>query len=135
MKDIQSIELCFENCDVMVIPVEFLTDIVLKDIRKHIRRTAVNAVWEYEEAEYFKIEVKKEFDGDFKESYFESHFEDNSINRFQRISYNDVVLVRINFDEKDYKDIYVKWGGESNYQNERQSTSINDNGDLVTIIK
>lgn len=131
MKDIKSIELGFENCDGMVIPVEFLKDIVLKDIKKHIRRTAINAVWEYEKAEYFKVEIKKEFDGDFNESYLG----DNSSTRFQRIAYGDVALVRINFDEKDYKDIYVKWEGESAYQNESQSTSTNNNGDLVVIIK
>lgn len=146
MNGISKIEIGLENCEVITINGKYIGGFNVSNIHTDISRLGCNYIGKMQCCDSFMIEIFRDANVINKPFGYE---DENGTYIFQRIEqYNDIVNVKIYYDEKDnnYKDIetgeldnvYVPYEEENEgwlgSPNKYQSTYINKFGDLYIVI-
>lgn len=133
MKEVKSVELILENCEVIEIKREHIGVFHVLDIKKSISRDAINSINDYLEAEEIFIQISSKANN--PSSYVED-LHDGEITPFDRLMrYADITALNIKYQDDSEEYIFVKWGGDSDYTNEYQSVATNEKtGDLYIVI-
>ena len=128
MKDIKAIEFVFENCECVTIEAPYIGDVLIEGIETSIRRVAVNSICESTSCKRFEVAISKEANVEI-ESYGEK------IRKLSRINvWDDVTSIFLKYEDGSEKKILVPWLGESDYENEAQSSFIDKHGNLYLTI-
>ena len=122
-----SIELVFENCEMMTFEQDDIVDLELGNITTNILKVAVNGIVKKVYANEVYIELKKESNSKFVSFGDEGY-------KFDRIlRYNDIVLMDLHFEDGRIETYHVCYNGEE--INSNQNVVLKDNGNLVIDIK
>ena len=124
---VEKIELVFENCESLVLPIKRIGKFIIDDIHKGINRSTVNSINEWDTADTVFMQI----------------FNRNRTKKLYRIcNFQDITAIYLTFDDNDEKCYYVDYDepeeleGQIGAPNENQSTYITDKGDiLLTIAK
>ena len=128
MKDIKAIEFVFENCECVTIEAPYIGDVLIEGIETNIRRVAVNSICESTSCKRFEVVISKEANIEI-ESYGEK------IRKLSRINdWDDVTSIFLKYEDGSEKEISVPWLGESDNENEAQSSFIDKYGNLYLTI-
>ena len=128
MKDIKAIEFVFENCECVTIEAPYIGDVLIEGIETNIRRVAVNSICESTSCKRFEVVISKEANIEI-ESYGEK------IRKLSRINdWDDVTSIFLKYEDGSEKEILVPWLGESDNENEAQSSFMDKYGNLYLTI-
>lgn len=130
---LKEITFTLENCDYITIDGKYIGDFLVDELNTSIRRTAVNTIEQIDGADIVVIEIHKDAN---KERYLflQTGWEDSKHMTFDRLTgYDDITRIEFKLDDKSYS-YYVDWVGDSDYENEAQSTYISKDGHLYLII-
>ena len=128
MKDIKAIEFVFENCECVTIEAPYIGDVLIEGIETSIRRVAINSICESTSCKRFEVAISKEANVEI-ESYGEK------IRKLSRINdWDDVTSIFLKYEDGSEKEILVPWFGESDNENEAQSSFIDKYGNLYLTI-
>ena len=134
MKEVKSIELGFENCEIIEFPKNVLGDVIFDNFSFQVKRVASNSISKSNFVDTVVLEIFKEGDVD----YAPFGFEDDKISKFKRVmAYRDITSVTIKYEDDseefywvDYHTINDNLGEESDYQ----KSYISDLGNLYVVI-
>lgn len=122
--EIKSIELVLENCEVIEIFPENLTFLTIEDIVKNYYLNA-NMVDDFLVANEISLGIKKDF------TYLSNS--GNSASAFDRLLYNDITGIDINYVNGSNEYIYTKYDEGIGSSNLNQLTIEHDNGMAIMI--
>ena len=143
---IKEIELVLENCEVITIPCYYIGDVVVDDIKTKICRTACNAVSRFETCEVFGVEIHADANKAEYRPFGTDVGTQGPRTIFERIcEYDDIASVKITLTDNEYWDptlgeekeehvVFPKWVGESEYENEAQSSFLTEDNHLYIMI-
>lgn len=126
-KCVEKIDIIFENCETLTIPIERIGKFVMDDFHKSVHRTAVNAINEWEIANTIFIEI----------------YNRKRTKKLYRIcNYQDITQIWLTFDDLSEKCICVDYQEPDGHEDDlgapniNQSAYVTDKGDiLLTIAK
>lgn len=134
---LKNITFILENCDTITIDGKYIGTIQCSDIKKELRRIAINSVNMYECCDMFFIEINK--NANTKKKPFDySDFEEYEV--FSRLTkYQDITAIKIilidDIEDKEYiYDFYVSWNDVDETDNSYQTYYISELGDLYLMI-
>lgn len=135
MREIKSVILGFENCEVLEIPYSFIGLMELSNIK-----TSMSAVKQYgneltsrQECGTFVMALNRGLNGS-KEHYLTSWSMEKPIDRIH--SYKDIVSVEIVFTDETKDEFYLNWDEtDDGYTNVNQNTQMNKLGDLFIEVR
>lgn len=122
--EIKSIELVLENCEVIEIFSENLAFLTIEDIVKNYYLNA-NMVDDFLVANEISLGIKKDF------TYLSNS--GNSVSVFDRLLYNDIAGIDINYVNGSNEYIYTKYDEGVGNSNLNQLTIEQDNGMAIII--
>ncbi|MCY7954716.1 hypothetical protein MOB72_08110 [Bacillus licheniformis] len=133
MREVKYIELVTENCEVIRIDREHIGHFRMSNITRSIARRASNSISESLSTEEIFLQVSS------KANTTDANvctWEGNDTLPFDRLQkHHDIVAIDVIFQDGSNEYIYGKWGGDSEYTNENQTVSVNENtGDLYLVI-
>ena len=135
-KNMQSITITFENCDYLTIPVEYIQAMTLEDITegRSLHWSSENAVFCWKTCNYVLLVIKNDKGLDPCYSHFDQYEPEEKRRRYTEriLKYDDIVSIDINYANQASEEYYVKWEGENECTNDRQSSVCRDN--LVWIL-
>lgn len=133
MKEVKSIELVLENCEMIEIKREHIGSFNLSNIRRSISRIAANSICDSLSAEDAFIQISSKANTINSYSFT---WDDNKILPFDRLTqHKDITAIEIHYEDGSNEYIYVNWGGKSDYTNLYQTSKINQHtGDLYIAI-
>lgn len=124
-KDVKKIEIVFENCETLVIPIERIGQFILDDIHQHISRIALNSVQKHEVADTIFIEI----------------FNRKRNKKLYRISdYKDITQIYITYDDSSEECYFTDYREPEGHEDDlgapniNQTTYITDKGDILLTI-
>jgi len=128
MDEIKDIELVLENCEIIKIQKENLGVFMIDNIKRSIRRVAVNSV----SSGLYSDKVVMQINSLANENSFSSY---GSV-PFDRLrEFNDVAAVYVNYKNGHKELIYVDWNLDSEHENSHQTSLLNEKtGDLYLVI-
>ena len=133
-KQIEKIELLLENCEIITVEGKHIGDLQIENIVYSINRMACNYIAERFLCQSFSMSIHRDSALNTKMEFTLGEV-DEERNPIQRIhDHKDIVSVHIHFSDGIEKHIYVKWDGESEYENKYQDTHINNFGDLFIVV-
>lgn len=110
---IKNIEITFENCETAIIPRDMIGQFVIKDFEKEFSRMALNSIGFMDITKYIVIQIKDK-DQEHKTNFWGIAFEDgNNITLIERIKYNDIAQIRVNYLWDESYSWYVDYDEES----------------------
>ena len=126
-REVKSIELVMENCEVFKIERKHIGELHIGKIERQIGRTACNSISEDFIANEFQIQIHHNAN---------IVMEDSNGSMFERINaYNDITRVYVNYSNGDSEWFYTDWNHENDLFNSYQSTVISEvNGCLFIVI-
>lgn len=134
--EINKIEIVLENCEVITVDGKYIGDFSCEGIEHSISRVACNSIKESYTCKDFSMSIHRDCSlNDIEE--WTLGVSDIKRDPLKRINnYNDITSIYIYFtkDKENPKQIYVKWGGDSDYNNEYQKSYINKFGDLFIVV-
>lgn len=132
MKEIKSIELVLENCEVIEIGRENIGIFFVLDIKRSISRKAVNSISDSTTMEELFMQISSNANN--IKSYITTWSENKK--PFERLMcHEDITAIDINYQDNTNEYISVKWGGNSDYTNIYQTSAMNQyTGDLYIVI-
>lgn len=120
---IKSINIVFENLEVVVVPSDYISAFVINDISENFVYT--NTTLYYFGCKKLNMRINNEFNMTLVDDIYGER------NSFQRIiNFNDIVAVDIIFENDVSETVYVDWWDMCEYENLNQSTEILSDGSL-----
>lgn len=123
MKEIKNIDLVLENCDVIEIVPEFLSYLSIENAKKNYFLNG-NIINSYLIAEEIKIEIKV--------SFIYKSLSGKIMKVFDRLKYNDIVAIDINYKDGTNEYIYTDYKPDNLDRNLNQITIEKNN--IIAII-
>lgn len=115
---IENVELVFENCESVEVPLRYIGYLILNNITQRISRTHSGAPELRKCAKEFAIEIDRKFDKE-------------SLERVSRPC--SITYVEITFGNGVHQEYVVSWG-EGDHDNEYQTAKFNKHGDLFIVV-
>lgn len=133
MKEVVSIDIILENCEVIRVNREHIGYFCMSDVKKSIVRIGVNSISDFLQCDELYIEICSKVN--HPDSYVSTR-QDNDILPFDRIlRYNDITSLDINYEDGSSECISVKWDEDSFYSNSYQTSKMNEfTGDLYIVV-
>lgn len=134
MKEIMSIDIALENCEVITVKAEHIKYLKLHNIGRSITKFNYSNSFEntlQSEGLFLRISsASNTYDS------FTCTWDDGEVTPFQRLQEHlDIVAININYTNGDKEYIYAPWGGNSDYVNEYQTIAIHkDTGDMYIAV-
>ena len=122
LKDIISIEICFENCDVVEVDREHIESFSMSDIIMTIGMCA-NAVIEHEVAKRTYIELDKHCFGN------KTWLGEDLLDRI--LNFKDITAIDVKFNDGTSRRVGCMWDGDDEYRNSLQKTYITTYDNLI----
>lgn len=135
MKDLKSIDIILENCEVIKIDGNDIGDFYLGKIETEIARLAVNSIAEYQIANKVMIELFKRADVNYNPFGME---ETESV--FNRLTtWHDITGIDVNYEDGDVKGFLVSYDegkdeGKLGAPNINEDTYVSELGHLYIVI-
>ena len=141
---VKNVTLCFENCDYVTIDGKYIGNLLVDDLHTCFRRIACNAIEKVETAKTIAIEIHKDANKD-RYQFGQSDVPDFKQKTFDRIEeYDDITSIQFELEETyvedgeipriEHYDYWVDWVGESDYENEAQTSYISADGNMYLVI-
>ena len=124
---IKNINVIFENLEVIVIPADYLTSLIMRDITENFIYTNTSSC--YYRCEQLVMTISNKFDMTLID---ENYGERNSFQRM--INFRDIVAVEVVFENDVTETVYVDWWDACEYENLHQDTEILSDGALLVSI-
>lgn len=129
MKKIKAIEFVFENLECLTVDSKYIGDFSMEGFETKIMGAGVCTIREYTTCEKIDLVIYKDANITV-ESYGDKY------KVFDRIlSWNDITIICLKYEDDIEREIYVPWEGENNYSNKAQSSFISDEHLYLTINK
>ena len=141
---LKNITLIFENCDYLTIDGKYIGDLIVDDLHTCFRRIACNAIEKVETANTFAIEIHRDANKD-RHQFGQSdvpHFKQKVFDRIEE--YDDITHIEFELEETyvedgevprvEHYEYGVNWVGDSEYENEAQTTYISSGGNMYLVI-
>lgn len=124
-KEITSIDIVFENCEVARIPRKQINYFAIDGVKERITFN-IHGTWHNKVSEHFYISIRKK--------YLETQkMKDNKISILERIQGTiDIASVSIIYKNKMENNILVPWGTQE-YTNEYQKVKVADDEVIIEI--
>ena len=141
---VKNVTLCFENCDWVTIDGKYIGDLIVDDLHTCFRRIACNAIDKIETAKTIAIEIHKDANKE-RYQFDQEHIPSFKQKTFDRIEeYDDITSIQFELEETyvedgevprvDHYDYCVNWVGDSEYENEAQTSYISSDGNMYLVI-
>ena len=141
---LKNLTLIFENCDYVTIDGKYIGNFIVDDLHTCFRRIACNAIDKVDTANTIAIEIHRDAN---KERYHfdQTQYENLRHKTFSRIEeYDDITHIEFELEE-DYVEegkiprveryeYCVGWVGDSDYENEAQTSYISNGGNMYLVI-
>lgn len=125
MRLVKSIDLVFENCEVISFDLKVLGAFLIDDIHPNIRNLGCNAIGKMLCADTVVLEI-------FKEGNAEYHPFQESTHKFDRIlNSKDITQITVKYQDGE-EDYWVQYKGV--YSNEYQKNYLSKQGNLYIVI-
>lgn len=124
-KSVEKIELVFENCETLIIPIKRIGHFIIDDIHKCIHRIAMNSISELNIADTIFIEI-------FNRK--------RNPNLYRISNYKDITQIWLTFNDSSEECYYVDYKEPEGHEDDlgapniNQSTYIQENGDILLTI-
>ncbi len=119
MRNLQSIEFQFENCEYFSIDAKYIGAFYVGDIHHEISRIACNAICDMDVAHEFFAEIYGEGNGIY------SSCGDN-LDKFNRIlSYDDITSITLKYDDGSDEELYLDYKEAEEEQNMVGADNVN----------
>lgn len=121
--DIESIDIIFENCDYVNIPADHILYLYFDKITRQISTDTILQIIDMQVAETTVIYLKESaFD---IETWLSSE-QDKILLKDRILNFNDITSIEIHYNDKNKTgdNIYINWGGNDDYNNPNQHTSL-----------
>lgn len=141
---LKNITLIFENCDYITIDGKYIGSLLVDDLHTCFRRIACNAIEKVETTNTFAIEIHRDANKDryqFGQSDI-PYFKQKTFDRIEE--YDDITSIAFELVEAyvedgeiprvEHYEYYVDWVGESEYENEAQTSYISSDGNMYLVI-
>lgn len=129
MKKIKAIEFVFENLECLTVDSKYIGDFSMVGFETKIMGAGVCTIREYTTCEKIDLVIYKDANVTV-ESYGDKY------KVFDRIlSWNDITIICLKYEDDIEREIYVPWEGENDYSNKAQSSFISDEHLYLTINK
>ena len=130
MKKIKAIEFVFENLECLTVDSKYIGDFSMEGFETKIMGAGVCSIREYTTCEKIDLVIYKDANITI-ESYGDKY------KVFDRIlSWNDITIICLKYEDDIEREIYVPWDNENNYyDNKAQSSFISDEHLYLTINK
>ena len=129
MKKIKAIEFVFENLECLTVDSKYIGDFSMEGFETKIMGAGVCTIREYTTCEKIDLVIYKDANITV-ESYGDKY------KVFDRIlSWNDITIICLKYEDDIEREIYVPWEGENDYSNKAQSSFISDEHLYLTINK
>lgn len=129
MKKIKAIEFVFENLECLTVDSKYIGDFSMEGFETKIMGAGVCTIREYTTCEKIDLVIYKDANITI-ESYGDKY------KVFDRIlSWNDITIICLKYEDDIEREIYVPWEGENDYSNKAQSSFISDEHLYLTINK
>lgn len=132
-KGIKKVELCYENCEVLRVPIEYILDFQCEGYKKTAHRIAMNSVSEMESFDNILIEVNNSIAKD-KSIIEDSFIFEKNTDVLDFMKRNDITSVTFVYDDLSENVYYVNWDGNEYEDNSNSTYIVNSSGDVATII-
>lgn len=138
---IKELELCYENCELVTIPGEYLIAVNFSDHKKTFARRASNSFSFSESYDSISIVIASEINS---KKYIGQYFGDkNIIEEYGNESCTDylhkrtdITQITLHLEDGSKHHFFVPWSEEYEYDNYYQKNYINSNNDVaITIFK
>jgi hypothetical protein len=134
----------FENCDAITIDGKYVGDFIVEDIRTEISRIASNSIEKTDTAYSFAIEIHKDANKE-RYQFDQAHIKDFKQMTFDRfMKYDDITNILFELEENyeceegiprcEQYNYYLNWTGESEYENDSQTSYLSKDGNLYIIV-
>lgn len=132
MKNLETVTLCFENCETAKIDAKHIAQMNVMDIARHIEyyTTAKNETVVHDWLTCHSLAFTLKPGANAKYDSFGDVSEQRLFDRIKM--FNDIVSVTLNYDDNSEDEIYVFYDG--NETNAAQTTATDSNGCLVITI-
>lgn len=134
MKTIIEVELVFENCESMSVPIDLIEYIYIEKIGSSVKGSG-SAIFEYDYSNDFKICLHKDFEDIFSEKFYYGPAHMVNQTRFKRLQMGDIVLVKVTYHDLTYKNIYLKWNEGNECFNLNQKSYLDEYKNLIIEVK
>ena len=127
MKEVKSIDLVLENCEVITIDKDQIGLFHCKDITATISRIASDSIAKQQYCGEFYMEIHKNADRHYNSFGFES---DKTV--FERLAYADITCILITYEDGTSESCVVPWkdGDRTGTNNEYQTSHISKCGNM-----
>lgn len=130
MKEVKSVELILENCEVL----KFLPDQIgvfcCNNITARVARVACNSISKLLVCEWMGIELY----GTTNQKY-DSFGQESEYRVFDRLmKFTDITAVEVTYEDDSSDYILVPWSDESEYSNKYQTGFVSASGNLCILI-
>ena len=130
MKKVKSIELGFENCEVISFDTNVLGEILIDDIHYKIRRYAINLIAKYCYADTVALEIFSE--GNTEYNLFGLTEVQHKFDRI--LQTKDITSITVKYTDGSEEDYWVKYNENNQYSNMYQKNYLSDLGNLYIVI-
>ncbi len=141
---LKNVTLIFENCDYITIDGKYVGNLLVDDLHICFRRIACNAIEKVETANTFALEIHRDANKD-RYQFGQSdvpHFKQKTFDRIEE--YDDITSIEFELEDAyveegeiprvEHYEYYVDWVGESEYENEAQTSYISSDGNMYLVI-
>lgn len=127
MKDVKSIDLVLENCEVITISEEHIGSFYCKDITATIARIACNRIAKEQYCREFYLEIHKDADQHY--SIFGSKSEETA---FKRLACPDITGINITYEDGTTEYCIMPWkdADRTGCNNEYQTSYVSKRGNM-----
>ena len=139
---LKQITFCFENCDWITIDGKYVGDFLVDELHTYFNRIACNAIEKVDVANMFAIEIHKDANKE-RHQFEQDQYDDFKQMTFDRVSkYGDISSIdfelEVPIDEETAKlenySYYLNWVGDSDYENEAQTSYVSKDGHLYIVV-
>lgn len=135
MKDVKTIEFCFENLEHFAIDAKYFGQLELSNINTCIKRIACNSISKFECVDDVAMMIFSEGDG----KYMLFKDDDSDMTKFKRLNeWRDIASITVIYNDDSKEEYYVNWEDENaediGSNNILQRNYVNKFGDLYIII-
>lgn len=131
MKEVKSIALVLENCEVITIAREHIGKFHCKDITSTIARIACNSISKKQYCGEFYLEMHKNADG-----HYSSFGEESDETVFKRLAYDDITRIKIIYEDDTVEYYIMPWEDAdiTGCNNEYQTSYVSKCGNMYICI-
>ena len=133
--EIKKIEIILENCEVITIDGVHIGDFEVSGLETKIRRVACNSISKSTVANKFLMSVYRDANIGKPSMWTVGGLNELTKGLDRLHNSKDITSIEIHYSDDTSEQIFVTWGGNSDYNNTFQESHINKKGDLFISVE